>query len=418
MVPEAIKIKQTEYSVYLLTRINQLERDNKTLEDELVYKRKREEDLTLENMSLKLVLSAKVQQSNQSTPSPAKKRKIDVELPPKGYKYLPEKEMNNKLLEQYKLLENIQDIIELKSCQYKHDFLRNKKFQNLYNLIPVLEELNNMIGMTNIKQEIFEHICYFIQNLNNKKELMHLVITGPPGVGKTEVGKIIGKIYLSLGFLNSDKFIIARRSDLIGGYLGQTAIKTQKIIDSAQDGVLFIDEVYSLGNEEKRDSYSKECIDTINQNLTENKGRFLCIIAGYKEHIDSCFFSYNDGLQRRFPLRYDIKQYTSNELVDIFMKKLHDDSTQQDKWILDIGLEDMQKLFEKEYERFKYYGGDIELILQKCKFLVGVRTMKTSIDNIPTKTITLNDIEKAIQVVLKDRIKEIKEEVLPFGMYT
>jgi hypothetical protein len=100
------------------------------------------------------------------------------------------------------------------------------------------------------------------------------------------------------------------------------------------------------------------------------------------------------------------------------MKKLHDDSTQQDKWILDIGLEDMQKLFEKEYERFKYYGGDIELILQKCKFLVGVRTMKTSIDNIPTKTITLNDIEKAIQVVLKDRIKEVKEEVLPFGMYT
>ena len=78
-----------------------------------------------------------------------------------------------------------------------------------------------------------------------------------------------------MGFLKNDKFKLVKRSDLIGEYLGQTAVKTQKVIDSIIGGVLFIDEAYSLGNSEKRDSYSKECLDTINRNLTENEVKKL-----------------------------------------------------------------------------------------------------------------------------------------------
>ena len=92
---------------------------------------------------------------------------------------------------------------------------------------------------------------------------------------------------------NKYEFKIVKRSDLIGKYLGHTAAKTQKVIDSCKGGVLFIDEAYSLGNPEGRDSFSKECIDTINQNLTENKANLLCIIAGYKDALDKCFFAYN-----------------------------------------------------------------------------------------------------------------------------
>ena len=83
-----------------------------------------------------------------------------------------------------------------------------------------------------------------------------------------------------MGFLKNNIFKMVKRSDLIGQYLGQTSIKTQKVIDEVIGGVLFIDEAYSLGNSEKRDSYSKECLDTINRNLTENGNKFICIIAG------------------------------------------------------------------------------------------------------------------------------------------
>ena len=125
---------------------------------------------------------------------------------------------------------------------------------------------------------------------------------------------------------NQDEFIfrIVKRADLIGKYLGHTAAKTQEVIDSCKGGVLFIDEAYSLGNAEGRDSFSKECIDTLNQNLSENKNNLLCIIAGYKESLEKCFFSYNEGLNRRFSFRYNIEPYSAEQLRDIFLCKLRE----------------------------------------------------------------------------------------------
>jgi len=178
----------------------------------------------------------------------------------------------------------------------------------LCNLVNPLTELNNMVGMANVKEHMVDQILFFLQGFNvitrcgkctdctfglacikTQTEMLHTVITGPPGVGKTELGKILGKVYKELGILSNDTFKLVTRSDLIAGYLGQTAIKTQKVIDEAKGGVLFIDEAYSLGNAELRDSFSKECIDTLNQNLSERRD-FLCIIAGYKEELEKCFF--------------------------------------------------------------------------------------------------------------------------------
>ena len=187
-----------------------------------------------------------------------------------------------------------------------------------------LVKLNKMIGMDSVKKSIIDMILYYIQGFENKnQEMLHTVIEGPPGVGKTELGKILASIYANLGVTKSNKFKVVRRSDLVGEYLGQTAKKTQEAIDEADGGVLFIDEAYALGNTEKRDSYAKECIDTINQNLSENK-QFVCIIAGYPDELDRCFFSWNRGLQRRFPFRYRIDGYTSLEMRDIFVKKIDD----------------------------------------------------------------------------------------------
>ena len=139
----------------------------------------------------------------------------------------------------------------LKDSKYMYDFIRNDKYYKLLKLVPILEKIDNIIGMENIKKEIYNMICYYIHNLHNSKELNHIVITGQPGVGKTTLAKYLGELYCSLGFLENKTFVKARRSDLIAEYLGQTAVKTQKVIDSAEGGVLFIDEVYSLGNMKK-----------------------------------------------------------------------------------------------------------------------------------------------------------------------
>jgi SpoVK/Ycf46/Vps4 family AAA+-type ATPase len=270
------------------------------------------------------------------------------------------KEEDKELVEITKEINSIKDLIELGNM-YDSTKRYNIDLKILNKLVGPLTDLNNMIGMETVKQDIVDYILFRIQNLDSSnQDMMHTVIQGPPGVGKTEVAKIIGKIYLAMGILKNEKFVKARRSDLIAGYLGQTAKATQKIIDSAIGGILFIDEVYSLGNVEKRDSFSKECIDTINENLTEKKTDFICIIAGYKDEIDSCFFSYNSGLERRFPVRFTIEEYKPEELFLIFIKKVNDLG-----WIIDDSVK--VDFFIENIDSFKYFGGDIEVLFSRCK---------------------------------------------------
>jgi SpoVK/Ycf46/Vps4 family AAA+-type ATPase len=303
---------------------------------------------------------------------------------------------NDDLKNIFSNMNNINDIINLKNINNKFNYMENSKFVKLYNLIPTLEELNNIIGMENVKETIFKSICYFIYNLHNKKELNHVMITGPPGVGKTTVAQIIGKIYLSLGFLENDTFNIAKRSDLIAGYLGQTAIKTQKMIDKSIGGVLFIDEVYSLGNNEGRDIFSKECIDTINLNMTRDEP-WLLIVGGYKEDIEKSFLSYNKGLERRFTIRLNIDNYTGEQLFLIFKKFVKDDN-----WFLH-NENDIKKLIIDNKNIFKYFGGDIQKIFQKSKEYYSLRLMKETIDlNNVSNILTFDDINNSINDMKKN----------------
>jgi hypothetical protein len=287
-----------------------------------------------------------------------------------------------------KKINNLIDLIELGKI-YDVTKRYNIDMQLLNKLVNPLTELNNMIGMETVKQDMIDHILFRVQNLDNdNKDMMHTVIQGPPGVGKTEVGRIIGKIYLAMGILKNDKFIKATRSDLIAGYLGQTAKATQKVIDSAQGGILFIDEVYSLGNAEKRDSFAKECIDTINENLTERKTDFICIIAGYKDEIDKCFFAFNSGLERRFPIKFTIEAYNFEELFLIFNKKVTDAG-----WLLDESVKN--SFFKKKMESFKFFGGDMEVLFTRCKRAHSRRIFCTEEVK---KVINLNDLKKGFEV--------------------
>ena len=327
----------------------------------------------------------------------------------KRYKKSMPEEIDAMAIKIFSNLNNINDIINLKKHPKKFDFITNDKFNKLYNIIPALEELNTIVGMNNVKEKIFRSICYFLHDINgaikNYNEMNHIMIMGPPGVGKTTIAKIMGNIYLRLGFLENDTFITATRSDLVAKYLGQTADKTQKVIDSALGGVLFIDEIYSLGNKEGRDSFAKECIDTINLNMSRTDKPWLLIVGGYKEDIEESFLAYNKGLERRFTVKLEIKGYDDDELLAILKSFIV-----QEKWELEdnaININDIKE--NKDY--FKYYGGDMRKIFQLAKENYSVRIMKTSLtlDGLHKK-LSRDDFKKSIQQFIISSFNNKKED--------
>lgn len=273
--------------------------------------------------------------------------------------------------------------------------LNEKKYsinlEILVNLINPLKKLDRMVGMKNVKDLILNMILYYLQNFEkNTSNMLHTTIEGPPGVGKTRVGKLLAEIYSALGIIKSPRFTLVKRTDLIGQYLGHTATKTQKVIDEAEGGVLFLDEAYSLGEKEGKDSFAKEAIDTINQNLSEKKKNLIVIVAGYPDKLDSCFFSYNDGLKRRFPFRITIDGYNNIEMKDIFYDKVR-----KLGWKLhpDVNEKMLTKFFETNKDNFKHFGGDIETLTLNCKLTHSKRVIGKN----PKfrKIITLDDFDLA-----------------------
>ena len=160
---------------------------------------------------------------------------------------------------------------------------------------------------------------------------------------------------------------------------------------------MFIDEAYSLGNSNCSDSFSKECIDTINQNLTEKKNNFLCIIAGYEDALDSSFFSYNEGLKRRFTFKYNIDKYTDEELKLIFFQMV-----KEINWSIEDNI-NISKLFIDNYELFENMAGDMESLLFNCKIAHAKRIIYNSKSK---KTITYEDIQNGLKVFKESRVKK------------
>jgi SpoVK/Ycf46/Vps4 family AAA+-type ATPase len=308
-------------------------------------------------------------------------------------------------------INSIDDIIQLTE-KYKLDpeIKYNINMKALHNIKEPLQELNNMIGMTELKNNIVDQILYFVQELHKNKsdsgvtgDFMHTVIYGPPGTGKTEIAKMMGNIYSKIGILNKGTFKKVTRSDLIAGYLGQTAIKTRDVIKEALGGVLFIDEAYSLGNTDKKDIFSKECIDTLCEGLSDNKENLMVIIAGYETELNDCFFNYNQGLDSRFTWRFKTDNYSSEDLYKIFVKKVKDIG-----WEIHEESKITPDFFKKNNDYFKFFGRDIETVLAKTKIAHSKRVFCKA--DSEKKKITLKDLEKGFELYLKnDGIKKRKD---------
>ena len=333
-----------------------------------------------------------------------------------------------KLCNDYKLAENVEYNIDMKSLHKINDDLVD--LNNLQNLHVYGDKYKND---RNVNMPALD-------NKNDTSDFLHTVIYGSPGTGKTEVAKIIGRIYSNLGVIKSkppvltsdkkkfslsslsssssasassssssssspsspssssssssrSKFKKVTRSDLIAGYLGQTALKTKDVIKDSLGGVLFIDEAYSLGNTEKRDSFAKECIDTLCEALSDNKDNLMVIIAGYEKDLNECFFSYNDGLDSRFIWRFKVDDYTAEDLRDIFVKKVGD-----------MGWSVCEELrvdwFEKNMKYFKFFGRDMETLFTKTK-IAHSRRVFCKPEEMKTK-ITMKDLENGFEIFIKN----------------
>ena len=317
---------------------------------------------------------------------------------------IPIKETINIVVE----VNNIDDILKLIDT-YKDDpsIQYNINMNSLHKIKEPLTALNNMVGMKKLKSNIVDQILFFVQNLHVNKDasgdFMHTVIYGPPGTGKTEVAKLMGSIYSKIGILDKGTFKKVTRSDLIAGYLGQTALKTRDAIKESLGGVLFIDEAYALGNSEKRDSFSKECIDTLCESLSDNKANLMVIIAGYEKELKDCFFNYNQGLESRFTWRFKTDDYDAEDLYNIFLKKVKDIG-----WSIHENSNIKVQWFKKNYDYFAFFGRDMETLLAKTKIAHSKRVFCKGEDE--KKKITLADLDKGFEIYLSnDDIKNKKE---------
>lgn len=188
---------------------------------------------------------------------------------------------------------------------------------------PALEQLDELIGLEGVKAEI--HKLHNYVKIQRKREAcgmqsvplaVHCVFTGNPGTGKTTVARILAEIFKDLGLLTKGHLVETDRSGLVAEYVGQTAVKTNKIIDSALDGVLFIDEAYTLASGGSND-YGHEAVATLLKRMEDNRDRLIVIIAGYKDEMQK-FIDMNPGLQSRFTRYINFEDYNALALARIF----------------------------------------------------------------------------------------------------
>ncbi len=275
----------------------------------------------------------------------------------------------------------------------KDDFSKNldKKFGNIIGLNNVKKDLKSFYNALEISKKRTEN------DLKVDSLSLHAVFKGPPGTGKTTMARILGDIYKEIGILKKGHVVEVDRSDLVAGYVGQTAPKTKEKLKEALDGILFIDEAYSLSNSKGGNDFGNEAIATILKFMEDNRKRISIIVAGYENEMNQ-FIQTNPGLESRFTKYYSFKEFTVNELTKIFKLNLDNADYNIQQNVFDRFIKNFITQYKKRKDSLSFGNArEIRNIIDELKIIQADRLMsdkKEQRNRSSYLMITSNDIKK------------------------
>lgn len=305
---------------------------------------------------------------------------------------------------------------------FKQNFIKAQSKDE--DLNELLRELNSLIGLSQVKEQILNHIKYLeYLNLRKKQGLeekhshrLHSLFIGNPGTGKTTVVRLLAKIYHKLGLLSKGHIVEVTRNDLIGEYIGQTAPKTQDCINRAIGGVLFIDEAYSLARStDDTKDFGREVIEILIKAMSDGPEDLAIMAAGYPEQMKT-FLNSNPGLKSRFNYVFHFPDYTPEELLEI--AKYH--SKQLNVFFSDDAIDVLKNVIQEAYRnRDNTFGNArfVNYLVEQSKQNLGIRLSSMpdfrNLDKMTLSTITAEDVKKAVAQTSNRYVEmEIDESLL------
>jgi SpoVK/Ycf46/Vps4 family AAA+-type ATPase len=269
-----------------------------------------------------------------------------------------------------------------------------------------LNSLHAMIGLQTVKNEIDElvKLVRFYKEIGKdirQSFSLHAIFTGNPGTGKTTVARILAQIYKALGILERGHLVECDRQSLVGGYIGQTAIKTSELIDKSMGGVLFVDEAYAL-TEGGGNDYGKEAIETLLKRMEDQRGKFIVIAAGYTQNMER-FLEANPGLKSRFDRTFHFEDFNPEDLLGIAVQQLADHN---------ITPDDAAKARLKEYieymfaKRDKFFGNGraVRKVIEEA-----IRNQHLRLSELPKTKRT----PKMVGTLVLEDVEEFKADNIP-----